>query len=145
MSQTKNMRLCCKYNTWGGWNGLRVLVSIDCLYGYYIYCFAHHLQLALFTASKEVIIIHHFFTKMIYIINIFCDSCNCNEELKSCLIKLPKSLVYMIKMYKLKCGTKLNYQIVALIYNVLKILIRGSQLIFICSSHFALLTYIYFT
>ncbi|KAI3826478.1 hypothetical protein L1987_00526 [Smallanthus sonchifolius] len=35
-------------NMRGEWNGLHALVRKDCPYAYYIHCFAHRLQLALF-------------------------------------------------------------------------------------------------
>lgn len=43
---------------------------------------AHQLQLALVTVSHEVILIHHFFTKLMFIENILSASCKCNDELK---------------------------------------------------------------
>ncbi|XP_059450819.1 uncharacterized protein LOC132181587 [Corylus avellana] len=68
-------------NMRGGWNGLQALVSNDCPYAYYIHCFAHHLQLALVAASKEVISINQFFTKL-NVVNFVCVSCNRYEELR---------------------------------------------------------------
>ena len=35
----------------GMWNGLQALILNDCLYAYYIHCFAHRLQLALVKTS----------------------------------------------------------------------------------------------
>jgi hypothetical protein len=64
------------------WNGLKALVSNDCSYAYYIYCFTHHLQLALVESSKEVIRVHQFFTNLNSIVNIVCLSCNRFEELQ---------------------------------------------------------------
>ncbi|XP_029148336.1 uncharacterized protein [Arachis hypogaea] len=46
-------------NMRGEWNGLQALFLKDCPYAYYIHCFAHRLQLALVTASREVIPVHH--------------------------------------------------------------------------------------
>ena len=66
----------------GGWNGLQALVSNDCLYAYYILCFAHRLQLALVASSKEVIRVQQFFTNLNSIVNIVCASCNRFEELR---------------------------------------------------------------
>jgi hypothetical protein len=65
----------------GGWNGLQALVSNDCPYAYYIYFFAHRLQLALVVASKEVILVHQFFTNLSSIVNIVYASCNRCEDL----------------------------------------------------------------
>ena len=59
----------------GEWSGLQALVSNECSYAYYIYCFAHRLQLALIEASQEVIPIHQFFAKLTGIVNIVGSSC----------------------------------------------------------------------
>ncbi|KAI5317514.1 hypothetical protein L3X38_037221 [Prunus dulcis] len=48
-----------------------------------IHCLAHRLQLALIASSREVIHVHHFFTKLTYIVNIVGASCKHNEELKN--------------------------------------------------------------
>ena len=45
-------------NMRGGMNGLQALVSKDYAYAYYINCSAHHLQLALVLALKEIIYVH---------------------------------------------------------------------------------------
>jgi hypothetical protein len=60
----------------GEWNVLQAFISNDCPYAYYIHCFAHRLQLALVAASKEVILVHQFFTNLNSIVNIVCASCN---------------------------------------------------------------------
>ncbi|GJR01118.1 zinc finger MYM-type protein 1-like protein [Tanacetum coccineum] len=41
-------------NMCGEWNGLQALILKECPYAYYVHCFAHQLQLALVSASKEV-------------------------------------------------------------------------------------------
>ena len=41
-------------NMRGAWNGLQALFLKDCLYAYYVHCFAHQLQLALVVATKDV-------------------------------------------------------------------------------------------
>ncbi|QHO08166.1 Zinc finger MYM-type protein [Arachis hypogaea] len=61
-------------NMRGEWNGLQALFLKDCPYAYYIHCFAHRLQLALVTASREVIPVHQFFSKLTFIVNIICSS-----------------------------------------------------------------------
>src|SRR4051812_21501667 len=53
----------------------------DCPYAYYVHCFAHRLQLALVTASREVILVHQFFSKLDFIVNIVGASCKRNGEL----------------------------------------------------------------
>ena len=51
-------------------------------YSYYIHCFAHHLQLALVIASKQVVLISGFFLKLILVIKTINASCKRNEQLK---------------------------------------------------------------
>jgi hypothetical protein len=41
-------------NMCGEWKGLQALFLNDCSYAYYVYCFAHRLQLALVVISREV-------------------------------------------------------------------------------------------
>ncbi|XP_073219458.1 uncharacterized protein [Cicer arietinum] len=41
-------------NMRGEWNGLQALFMKDCPYAYYVHCFAHRLQLALVSASREI-------------------------------------------------------------------------------------------
>ena len=60
---------------------MQALVSDECPYAYYIYCFAHRLQLALVAASKEVIFVHQFFTNLNYVVNFVCALCNQYEDL----------------------------------------------------------------
>ncbi|KAL7154807.1 hypothetical protein ABFS83_03G028000 [Erythranthe nasuta] len=68
-------------NMRGEWNGLQALFLKDCPYAYYVHCFAHRLQLALVTASREVILVHQFFTKLDSIVNIVGASTKRNGEL----------------------------------------------------------------
>ncbi|XP_016173285.1 zinc finger MYM-type protein 1-like [Arachis ipaensis] len=57
-------------NIRGEWNSLQALFLKDSPQAYYVYCFAHRLQLALVTASREVLQIHEFFTQLNSIITI---------------------------------------------------------------------------
>ncbi|KAL7087011.1 hypothetical protein ACP275_13G038800 [Erythranthe tilingii] len=68
-------------NMRGEWNGLQALFLKDCPYAYYVHCFAHRLQLALVAASREVILVHQFFSKLDLIVNIVGASCKRNGEL----------------------------------------------------------------
>ncbi|KAL7111560.1 hypothetical protein ACP275_05G096600 [Erythranthe tilingii] len=68
-------------NMRGEWNGLQALFLQDCPYAYYVHCFAHRLQLALVTASREVILVHQFFSKLDSVVNIVGASCKRNGEL----------------------------------------------------------------
>lgn len=52
-----------------------------CYYAYYVYCYAHRLQLALVAASKDVVLICHFFEKLTYIINAIVSSAKRHDEL----------------------------------------------------------------
>ena len=45
----------------GKWNRLQTLFIKDCLYAYYVHCFAHRLQLVLFAVSKEYMMYGYFF------------------------------------------------------------------------------------
>ena len=66
----------------GEWNGLQALILKDCPCAYYIHCLAHKLQLALIAASRAVIHVHQFFTKLISIVNSVGVYCKRNDELK---------------------------------------------------------------
>jgi hypothetical protein len=92
-------------NMRGGWNGLQVLVSNDCPYAYYIYCFAHRLQLALVASSKEIIRVQQFFTNLNSIVNIVCASCNRFEELR---IAQASENAHMIEIDEIETGMGLN-------------------------------------
>ena len=67
----------------GEWNGLQALILNDCLYAYYVHCFAHRLQLELVAASREIIPVHQFFSNLSFIINIIYGSCKRHDELKA--------------------------------------------------------------
>ncbi|XP_062112624.1 uncharacterized protein LOC133823788 [Humulus lupulus] len=69
-------------NMRGEWNGLQALICNECPYAYYIHCLVHRLQLALVAASREVTPVHHFFSNLVFIINIATTSCKRNDELK---------------------------------------------------------------
>ena len=92
-------------NMRGEWNGLQALILKDCPYAYYIHCLAHQLQLALVAASKEVISIHHFFTKLTSIVNIVGASCKRNDEFKHAH---AAEIAHLIDIDELKSGTGLN-------------------------------------
>jgi hypothetical protein len=89
----------------GGWNKLQALISNDCPYAYYIYCFVHRLQLTLVAASKEVIYVYQFFTNLNYVVNFVCVSCNRYEELR---IAQANENAYMIAIDEIESGKGLN-------------------------------------
>ncbi|XP_019438936.1 PREDICTED: zinc finger MYM-type protein 1-like [Lupinus angustifolius] len=70
-------------NMRGEWNGLHALFLKDCSHAYYVHCFAHRLQLALVAASREVIVVHEFFSKLTFIVNIMCSSSKRHDELQA--------------------------------------------------------------
>ncbi|XP_024634615.1 zinc finger MYM-type protein 1-like [Medicago truncatula] len=74
-------------NMRGEWNGLQALFMKDRPYAYYIHCFAHILQLALVTASREVKPIHKFFEKLTFIVNAVCSSPKRHDELQATQLK----------------------------------------------------------
>ena len=69
-------------NMRGEWKGLQALFLNECPYAYYIHCMAHRLQLALVAASREVIPVHQFFSKLTFVVNIIGASCKRNSELQ---------------------------------------------------------------
>ncbi|XP_021730790.1 zinc finger MYM-type protein 1-like [Chenopodium quinoa] len=70
-------------NMRGEWNGLQALFLSDCPYAYHVHCFAHCLQLALVAASRDVRIIHQFFSNLTFIINFIVSSPKCVDQLQS--------------------------------------------------------------
>ncbi|XP_024634611.2 uncharacterized protein [Medicago truncatula] len=77
----------------GEWNGLQALFMKDCPYAYYVHCFAHRLQLALVTASREVASIHKFFEKLIFVVNVVGSSTKRHDELQAAQSKEIKNLL----------------------------------------------------
>ncbi|XP_021768819.1 uncharacterized protein LOC110733079 [Chenopodium quinoa] len=67
----------------GEWNGLQALFLSDCPYAYYVHCFAHRLQLALVAASRDVRVIHQFFSNLTFIINVIVSSPKRVDQLQS--------------------------------------------------------------
>ncbi|XP_027941243.1 zinc finger MYM-type protein 1-like [Vigna unguiculata] len=92
-------------NMRGEWNGLQALFLTDCPYAYYVHCFAHRLQLALVAASREVITIHQFFSKLTFIVNIVCSSSKRHDELQAA--KLDE-IAYLLEIDELEKGKGAN-------------------------------------
>ncbi|XP_057487427.1 uncharacterized protein LOC130773516 [Actinidia eriantha] len=92
-------------NMRGEWNGLQALVSNDCPCAYYIHCLAHRLQLALVAASREVTIVHQFFTKLTSIVNIVSASYKRNDELKAAQVA---EVAHSIAINEFEFGKGLN-------------------------------------
>eukprot|EP00268_Persea_americana_P015620 TRINITY_DN17296_c0_g1_i1.p1 TRINITY_DN17296_c0_g1~~TRINITY_DN17296_c0_g1_i1.p1 ORF type:complete len:393 (-),score=37.64 TRINITY_DN17296_c0_g1_i1:1144-2322(-) len=91
-------------NMRGEWNGLQALLN-DCLHAYYVHCLAHRLQLSLVAASSEVILIHQFFSKLNFIINIVGASCKRHDELQAAQ---AAELERMIAIDKVETSKGLN-------------------------------------
>ncbi|XP_025684945.1 uncharacterized protein [Arachis hypogaea] len=69
-------------NMRGEWNGLQALFLKDSPQAYYVHYFAHRLQLALVTASREVLQIHEFFTQLNSIVTIVSASSKRHDQLQ---------------------------------------------------------------
>ncbi|TYH18742.1 hypothetical protein ES288_A05G297400v1 [Gossypium darwinii] len=69
-------------NMRGEFNGLQALILNDCRYAYYVHCFAHHLQLALVAAAREVVEVHQFFKDLSDIVDIASASSKRHDELQ---------------------------------------------------------------
>ncbi|XP_030941602.1 zinc finger MYM-type protein 1-like [Quercus lobata] len=92
-------------NMCGEWKGLQTLVLNDCPYTYYVYCFAHQLQLALVAASREEISIHEFFLHLNFIITKVGSSCKRNDELRATQVA---EIARMLAIDELETGTRAN-------------------------------------
>ncbi|QHO37756.1 Zinc finger MYM-type protein [Arachis hypogaea] len=92
-------------NMRGEWNGLQALFLKDCPYAYYIHCFAHRLQLALVAASREVIPVHQFFSKLTFIVNIICSSSKRHDELHAAK---TDEIVHLLEIDELETGKRAN-------------------------------------
>ncbi|GAV66960.1 LOW QUALITY PROTEIN: DUF4371 domain-containing protein, partial [Cephalotus follicularis] len=73
-------------NMRGEWNGLALILN-DCPPAYYVHCLVHRLRLALVAASREIILIHQFFSNLTFIVNIIVNiitaSCKRSDELQA--------------------------------------------------------------
>ncbi|XP_042401540.1 zinc finger MYM-type protein 1-like [Zingiber officinale] len=92
-------------NMRGEFNGLQVLIIKDCRSAYYVHCFTHRLQLALVATSKNVTLIHQFFDRLTFIINIVGSSCKRNDELNNAH---TDDIAHLIVINELKIGRGLN-------------------------------------
>ncbi|GJV44619.1 zinc finger MYM-type protein 1-like protein [Tanacetum coccineum] len=92
-------------NMRGEWNGLQALVCKDCPYAYYVHCFAHRLQLALVAASREVIPVHQFFTRLTFTINVVCASSKRHDELQKAK---ASETTQLLELGEIKKGKRKN-------------------------------------
>ncbi|XP_029154506.1 uncharacterized protein [Arachis hypogaea] len=105
VSNIRGQRYDSASNMRGEWNGLQALFLKDCPYAYYIHCFAHRLQLALVAASREVIPVHQFFSKLTFIINIICSSSKRHDELHAAK---TDEIVHLLEIDELETGKGTN-------------------------------------
>jgi len=87
------------------WNGSQALFLSDCPYAYYVHCFAHCLQLTLVAASRKVIPIHQFFSKLTFIVDIVCSSSKRHDKLQ--VAKLDK-IAHLLEIDELENGKGAN-------------------------------------
>lgn len=92
-------------NMRGEWNGLQALFLRDCPYAYYVHYFAHRLQLALVKASREVSLVHQFFTKLSFVVNAVGASCKRHTELQAAQ---AAEIAHMIEIEELETGKGAN-------------------------------------
>jgi hypothetical protein len=77
----------------GELNGLQTLFLKECPYTYYVHCYAHHLQLVLVAASKDVVHVAQSFQKLNFIINTVDSSSKRHDELHNAqLVELARAL-----------------------------------------------------
>jgi hypothetical protein len=92
-------------NMHGEWKGLQALFLNDCPYAYYVHCFAHQLQLALVTASREVVFVHKFFSNLNFTINVVGASCKRHDELQTTQVV---EIAHLLAIDELKIGKWAN-------------------------------------
>ncbi|XP_029153234.1 uncharacterized protein [Arachis hypogaea] len=105
VSNIRGQRYDDTNNVRGEWNGLQALFLKYCPYAYYIHCFAHRLQLALVAASREVIPVHQFFSKLTFIVNIICSSSKRHDVLHA--VKTDE-IVHLLEIDELETGKGAN-------------------------------------
>ncbi|XP_023735844.1 uncharacterized protein LOC111883758 [Lactuca sativa] len=92
-------------NMRGHFKGLQALISKDCPSAYYVYCFAHQLQLALMAASQGVIALQKFFTQLSFVINVVGASSKCSDQLRDAQ---AEQMTYFKSIGELETGRCLN-------------------------------------
>ncbi|PNX79290.1 repressor of the inhibitor of the protein kinase-like protein [Trifolium pratense] len=92
-------------NMRGQWNGLQSLFMKDCPFAYYVHCFAHRLQLALVSASRDLKPIHRFFDKLTMIINVVTSSTKRHDELQAAQVTENQ---YMVDIKEIMTGKGAN-------------------------------------
>lgn len=92
-------------NMRGEWNGLQALFMKDCPYAYYVHCFAHRLQLALVSASREIVPIHKFFEKLTFVVNVVCSSTKRHDELQAAQLE---EIAHLLEIDEIVTGKGTN-------------------------------------
>jgi hypothetical protein len=83
----------------------KALFLNECSCAYYVHCFAHRLQLALVAASREVIVVHEFFSNLNFIINVVSASCKRHRDLQDAQ---EADIAHLIAMDELETGKGAN-------------------------------------
>ena len=89
----------------GKFNGLQALFREECLYAYYVHCFAHRLQLALNAAAKGVDDIYTFFDTLSFVVNFVDSSAKRHSALKA---TREEEIAELVAVGKLQTGTGAN-------------------------------------
>ncbi|XP_074277396.1 uncharacterized protein LOC141601033 [Silene latifolia] len=92
-------------NMSGKWKGLQALVIEECPYAYFVHCFAHRLQLALVAATKDVVPIFQFFSKLSFVVNFILASYKRVNELQNAY---SNEINMLIEDGELETGIGLN-------------------------------------
>ncbi|KAH1129175.1 hypothetical protein J1N35_000553 [Gossypium stocksii] len=89
----------------GEFNGLRALILNDRRYAYYIHCFAHHPELALVAAAREVVEVHQFFKDLSDIVNIASYFSKRHDELQKAQ---TAEITHLVSINELATGIGMN-------------------------------------
>ena len=84
---------------------MQALFLNECSCAYYVFCFVHRIQLVLIAASRDVIVVHKFFSKLNFIINVVIASCKRHRDLQDAH---EADIAYLITIDKLETGKGVN-------------------------------------
>ncbi|KAK9713582.1 hypothetical protein RND81_06G037000 [Saponaria officinalis] len=92
-------------NMRGEWSDLQALFLNECPSAYYVHCFAHKLQLALIAASRDVIYVYHFFSKLTFIVNIITSFAKRHDQLQAAQLA---EIERLLELEELEAGKEKN-------------------------------------
>ena len=84
---------------------LYALFMKGCPYAYYVHYFAHRLQLAFVTSSREVKTINQYFDKLIFVVNIVCSTTKRHNELQAAQLE---EISYLLEIDEIVSGKGAN-------------------------------------